>query len=144
MNVTSYHQTLVVHAECYSFNYKKLVYKLKGFRTFVKVLSLQHYYFLCSYGDLTPRSVPAKLLSIVWFLIGLILNGIVVGFITTALVTINEPKKVTLYNTKVSWFFCFFFWWECLALYRFFSKWYFWLHCYKSFIVLFLLVNNVL
>ena len=118
MNVTVYHQTLMVHAECYSFNYKKLVYKVKGYRTFVKVLSLQHYYFLCSYGDLTPRSVPAKLLSIVWFLIGLILNGIVVGFITTALVTINEPKKVTLYNTKVSWFFCLFFdenIWPCIA-----------------------------
>ena len=54
-----------------------------------------------SYGDLSPRSKLARTISMVWFLVGLILNGIVVGFITTALTSIDQPERYSLYNTKV-------------------------------------------
>lgn len=55
-----------------------------------------------SYGDLSPRSKLARTISMIWFLTGLILNGIIVGFITTALTTIDQPEQYSLYNTKVS------------------------------------------
>ena len=54
-----------------------------------------------SYGDLSPRSTFARTVSMVWFLVGLVLNGIIVGFITTALTTAGEPEETSLYNTKV-------------------------------------------
>ena len=57
--------------------------------------------FPLRYGDLTPRSVMARTVSMIWFLTGLILNGIIIGFITTALTSLGLPQEVKLYNTKV-------------------------------------------
>ena len=37
----------------------------------------------------------------VWFLTGLILNGIIIGFITTAMTSFGQPEEVKIYNTKV-------------------------------------------
>ncbi|XP_065055863.1 uncharacterized protein LOC135684291 isoform X3 [Rhopilema esculentum] len=39
------------------------------------------------YGDITPKSYYGKLVSIVWMLVGPVLNGMVVGIITTGLTT---------------------------------------------------------
>ena len=50
---------------------------------------------------MAPRSVIAKTISMVWFLVGVILNGIIIGAITTALTAIGVPGEVKLYNTKV-------------------------------------------
>jgi len=54
------------------------------------------------YGDVTPRSFIGKLVSIVWILMGLVLNGIIISFITAAVTTINIPTEYGLHNTKVS------------------------------------------
>ena len=58
--------------------------------------------FCCdSYGDLSPRSAIARTVSMVWFLTGLILNGIIIGFITTAMTSFGQPEEIKIYNTKV-------------------------------------------
>ena len=38
----------------------------------------------------------------VWFLVGLVLNGIIIGFVTTALTSIGQPEDISLYDTKAS------------------------------------------
>ena len=58
-------------------------------------------FYLIRYGDLTPRSVIARSVAMTWFMVGLVLNGIIIGFITTALTTLGLPQEIKLYNTKV-------------------------------------------
>jgi len=54
------------------------------------------------YGDVVPRSHGARIISTAWILTGLVLNGIIIGFITTALTSIDVPDDVSLYNTKTA------------------------------------------
>jgi len=54
------------------------------------------------YGDVTPRSTCARVFTLVWVMIGLVLNGIVIGFITTAVTSIDTPTDISLYNTKTA------------------------------------------
>ncbi|XP_065669709.1 uncharacterized protein LOC105850908 isoform X4 [Hydra vulgaris] len=54
------------------------------------------------YGDLSPRSVLSRTFAMVWFLTGLILNGIIIAFIVTNLTTLSSSKEYMLYNTKVA------------------------------------------
>ncbi|XP_047125709.1 uncharacterized protein LOC105850908 isoform X2 [Hydra vulgaris] len=54
------------------------------------------------YGDLSPRSVLSRTFAMVWFLTGLILNGIIIAFIVTNLTTLSSSKDYMLYNTKVA------------------------------------------
>jgi len=51
------------------------------------------------YGDLTPRSVLSRSIAMTWFLVGLVLNGIIVGFITSALTSFTSEESISLYNT---------------------------------------------
>ena len=50
---------------------------------------------------MTPRSVLAQMISMVWFVIGMILNSIIIGFIVTNLTSISLPSEFLLYDTKV-------------------------------------------
>ncbi|XP_065685087.1 uncharacterized protein LOC105844513 isoform X2 [Hydra vulgaris] len=54
------------------------------------------------YGDLSPRSILSRTFAMVWFLTGLILNGIIIAFIVTNLTTLSSSKDYMLYNTKVA------------------------------------------
>ncbi|XP_065669654.1 uncharacterized protein LOC100199700 isoform X3 [Hydra vulgaris] len=54
------------------------------------------------YGDLTPRSFIAKLISIIWFIIGLTLNSIIIGFIVTNITSITLPPDFIMYDTEVA------------------------------------------
>ncbi|XP_065669649.1 uncharacterized protein LOC101238067 isoform X5 [Hydra vulgaris] len=54
------------------------------------------------YGDLTPRSFFAKLVSIIWFIIGLSLNCITIGFIVTNITTVTLPADFIMYDTKAA------------------------------------------
>lgn len=58
--------------------------------------------FFCSYGDKTPRSFLAQVVAIAWMLMGPIINGIVVGAITTSLTSINLESDPKIYGTRVS------------------------------------------
>lgn len=55
----------------------------------------------CRYGDLIPRSILGRIIAMIWFLVGLILNGIVNGSIVSSLAIIGQPNEIKLYNTKV-------------------------------------------
>ncbi|XP_065669705.1 uncharacterized protein LOC105849170 isoform X5 [Hydra vulgaris] len=54
------------------------------------------------YGDLSPRSILSRTFAMIWFLTGLILNGIIIAFIVTNLTTLSSSKEYMLYNTKVA------------------------------------------
>jgi len=54
------------------------------------------------YGDIAPRSHGARVLSVVWIITGLVLNSIIIGYITTSLTSIDLPGDITLYNTKTA------------------------------------------
>ncbi|XP_047125702.1 uncharacterized protein LOC101241605 isoform X1 [Hydra vulgaris] len=54
------------------------------------------------YGDLSPRSVLARIFAMVWFLTGLILNGLIIAFIVTKLTVFSSNSEYMLYNTKVA------------------------------------------
>ncbi|XP_065685065.1 uncharacterized protein LOC105845853 isoform X1 [Hydra vulgaris] len=54
------------------------------------------------YGDLTPRSFIAKLITIIWFIIGLALNSIIIGFIVTNITSITLPPDFIMYDTEVA------------------------------------------
>ena len=53
------------------------------------------------YGDLSPRSIPARTFALIWFLTGLILNGLIVGFIVTNLTSLSASEDLMLYDSKV-------------------------------------------
>lgn len=53
------------------------------------------------YGDKTPRSCMAQSVAIVWMLMGPIINGIVIGAITTSLTTINLESDPKIYGSVV-------------------------------------------
>lgn len=59
------------------------------------------------YGDITPRSVPGRIIATVWTLIGLILVGILTGALTSTVTTLTIKQAAKLYDTKVRyWCLC--------------------------------------
>ena len=44
------------------------------------------------YGDRIPKSIPARIFSVLWILIGVALFDILTGLITTALINVNSPQ----------------------------------------------------
>ena len=61
------------------------------------------------YGDKTPQTFGAQCVAIVWMLMGPIINGIVIGAITTSMTTIQLEVDPSLYGTKVDFIFFVFF-----------------------------------
>ncbi|XP_065685076.1 uncharacterized protein LOC100197582 isoform X2 [Hydra vulgaris] len=54
------------------------------------------------YGDLVPRSILGRIISMIWFIIGIILNSIIIGFIVTNLTSITNVDDIIMYGTKVA------------------------------------------
>eukprot|EP00795_Rhopilema_esculentum_P001278 gene1278-15663_t len=54
------------------------------------------------YGDLTPRTFAGRVFGIIWILISLILNGILIGSLTSSVTTMTLPSPLMLYGTKTS------------------------------------------
>ncbi|XP_048577863.1 uncharacterized protein LOC5514077 isoform X2 [Nematostella vectensis] len=54
------------------------------------------------YGDRCPASVPARILSIIWMLSGVVLMGILVGSIATNLSSISMNQASTIYGLRVA------------------------------------------
>ena len=65
----------------------------------VNIMKFNNYFF--SYGDVTPVSVGGKSLSIVWIMMGLVLNGMIIGHISSQLSVANSEEPVKMYNAKV-------------------------------------------
>lgn len=61
--------------------------------------------FYCRYGDRTPLSNPARLVAIVWTLTGVIIIGILVGFIAVSLTSVSVGVDYKLYGAKASFYF---------------------------------------
>jgi len=53
------------------------------------------------YGDLVPKSTAARLISIIWILTGMVLNSILLAYVTSTFTSVAESHTVELYNTKV-------------------------------------------
>ena len=58
--------------------------------------------YLCRYGDITPRSIPGRIVAMIWTLIGLVLVGILTGALTSTVTTLTIPPTAKLYDTNVS------------------------------------------
>jgi len=54
------------------------------------------------YGDITPRGVLARSIAIIWTAVGLIVNGILVSSLSTALTVITVDEQTMLYGANVS------------------------------------------
>ena len=57
--------------------------------------------FIFRYGDITPRSVPGKIIAMIWTLVGLVLTGILTGALTSTVTTLTIPVATSLYGSKV-------------------------------------------
>ena len=53
------------------------------------------------YGDRTPFSNPARLIAVVWTLAGVIIIGILVGFIAVSLTGVTVGVDYKLYGAEV-------------------------------------------
>ena len=54
------------------------------------------------YGDIAPRSIPGRIVAMIWTLIGLVLVGILTGALTSTVTTLTIPPTAKLYDTNVS------------------------------------------
>ena len=57
--------------------------------------------FVNRYGDRSPRSIPARILGIIWTLIGLVIISVLVGALATALTSVTVEQPIILYGSKV-------------------------------------------
>ena len=63
--------------------------------------------FLCSYGDRTAVSALGRVVGITWTLIGLVLNGILVSALATALTSVSKQgARHQLYGSTVRGNYC--------------------------------------
>ena len=53
------------------------------------------------YGDRSPRSIPARIFSIIWTLTGLVIIGILVGAVASSLTSVTVDHSIILYGAKV-------------------------------------------
>ena len=63
----------------------------------IKIFSLNKF----RYGDMAPRSIFARIIVMIWFIAGMVLNSIIIGFVVTNLTSISLPSQFMLYDTKV-------------------------------------------
>ena len=71
----------------------------------LKVQYIKYFVYVCSYGDKTVVSLPARIFTVFWTLFGLVTFGIMMGAFSAALetMTFEETKSAKmLYGTKVS------------------------------------------
>ena len=57
--------------------------------------------FVNRYGDRSPRSIPARILGIIWTLIGLVIISVLVGALATTLTSVTVEQPIILYGSKV-------------------------------------------
>ena len=57
--------------------------------------------FYCSYGDTAPKSVPARLYSILWMLLGMVAFSVLTANFTSSL-THEIEEDLTLFGKKVN------------------------------------------
>ena len=48
--------------------------------------------FLCRYGDLCPKSAPAKVFAMVWFVVGIVIFSVFMGALAS-LLTVTTVKQ---------------------------------------------------
>ena len=65
-------------------------------------ISAVNLFFDFRYGDIAPRSVPGRIIAIVWTIVGLVVWGITSGALTSSITTKTLPTNFKLYGTKVS------------------------------------------
>ncbi|XP_066925678.1 uncharacterized protein [Clytia hemisphaerica] len=53
------------------------------------------------YGDFAPTKVGARIFAMIWALVGLVMTGIVIGAIVTALTTVNGAAQFKIYGSQV-------------------------------------------
>ena len=56
------------------------------------------------YGDRTPLSNAARIVAIVWTLTGVVIIGILVGFIAVSLTSVSVGVDYKLYGANASFF----------------------------------------
>lgn len=57
--------------------------------------------FCCSYGDTAPKSIPARLYSILWMLLGMVAFSVLTANFTSSL-NYEIEKDLNLFGKKVS------------------------------------------
>ena len=57
--------------------------------------------FFQSYGDKSPRSIPARLFAVVWITVGLVILAMFMGIVTTSLTASNLEGISNLYGQEV-------------------------------------------
>jgi hypothetical protein len=70
----------------------------------LKVIQICFSYCLCSYGDKTVVSIPARIFTVIWTLFGLVTFGIMMGSLSAALETMTFEEtgsNMMLYGTQV-------------------------------------------
>lgn len=60
--------------------------------------------YLLRYGDKAPKSVPGRLVTICWMIIGMIFFSILTGTMTAVLFDTDEPEDKTMFGKRVSLF----------------------------------------
>ena len=53
------------------------------------------------YGDKTPKSIAARIFSVIWILIGILVFGIITGEITGGIIRVNSPPPADMKDAKV-------------------------------------------
>ena len=53
------------------------------------------------YGDKTPKSIPARMFSVIWILIGIVAFGILTGEITGRIIQVNSPPPPDMKDALV-------------------------------------------
>ena len=56
----------------------------------------------CSYGDKTPKSLPARIYSAVWMIVGMIILSIITAEVTSGLMSKELKPLHTYFGKKVS------------------------------------------
>ena len=54
------------------------------------------------YGDKTARGFWARIVAILWTMVGLVVNGILIGALSTAVTIASVDETTTLYGSTVS------------------------------------------
>lgn len=58
-------------------------------------------YFFFRYGDKAPKTIPGKLLGVVWMMGGLIITTMFISIITTSLTSVSLEGRTNLRDVTV-------------------------------------------
>lgn len=70
--------------------------------THLNLTDLSLYFKRFRYGDRAPVTIPGRIYSMIWTLIGLVITGITVGSLTASFTILSADEDISLYNTDVS------------------------------------------